>query len=788
MSVAQELLGVANQLTGQVQGLGSGAVAQVNQVITDLQNVQSGALGAGQEAVNTLTGDEQQLVGLTAQLAAQAQGLGSDAMAQVFQDVNALSAAQQDLVGLTTQLATTTATASAPSSTSPPSPSPPAPPSPPSSLAAHAGPAQTGVEGSPITFAGSATGGTGALTYSWNFGDGTAAVRGTLTPTHTYFREGRYTVTLTVTDSAGVRRQSSTTATVADTAPTASAGGPYAGSPGTAIAFSGNASVPDPTDTLTYHWNFGDGTTATGQNVSHTYTTINTYTVTLAVTDQEGASGTATTTATVLSSPREPLLHHSNVQYIGSFRVPNYYTAVDQMSFGGSVLAYNPANNSLFITGLSQGIAEISIPNTLVNSPSLSALATDSVLQPWTDVLDQLPNPIIGATDGTDIGGLIVDNGQLIGTAYAYYSGANTQTASHFVVNSLNLSTAGVQGLYQVGGSARLVSGYMTAIPTEWQGPLGAPYLTGGADVPIISTTSSGPAAFGFDPSGLGSAAIPATPYLYYTTDNPLGPYFGPADPLQSGVTTVNGAVFVPGTSSVLFIGRSGANFSGYGAASDWGDTHDGALDGKGPHTLNGDYVLQVWAYNANDFVAVKQGTLQPWQVQPYDVWNFTLPIPAYEVGGVAFDPNTGRIYVALPNLDQQAPFSSLPLIAVFQVNLNAPASTHPEVGTLAGTPTTLVPGPVAAGTTVTLTAGNVYAIVPGARVTQVAFYIEPSGSTSQRLLGYGTPSTIPNAGHNWTLDISTAGLVSGNYTIVAVALDSNGLFSDPITYTLTIA
>jgi PKD repeat protein len=680
-----------------------------------------------------------------------------------------------DPAGGTTTTAATTATASDTSSSPP---------------VANAGPAQSGSEGSAIAFAGSATGGTGALTYSWNFGDGTAAVTGTLTPTHTYLTEGRYTATLTVTDSTGASSQSSTIATVADTAPTAITGGPYTGAPGTAIAFSGNASVPDPTDTLTYHWNFGDGTTATGRNVGHTYTTINTYTVTLTVTDQEGHSGTATTTATVLSSavPNEPLLYHSNVQYVGSFRLPNYYTGVDQMSFGGSVLAYNPANNSLFITGMSQGIAEVSIPNTLVNSGSLSALATASILQPWTNVLGQLPNPIAGATDGTDIGGLVVYNGHLVGTAYAYYSGANTQTTSHFVVDSLNLSSAGVQGMYQVGGSARLVSGYMTAIPAEWQGALGAPYLTGGADVPIISTTSSGPAAFGFDPSGLGSGAIPATPYMYYTTDNPLGPYYGAADPLQSGVTTVNGAVFVPGTSSVLFIGRSGANFSGYGFASDYGDTHDGALDGKGPHNLNGDYVLQVWAYNANDFVAVKQGSLQPWQVQPYDVWNFTLPIPAYQVGGVAFDPNTGRIYVALPNLDQQAYGSSLPLIAVFQVNLNAPASTHPEIGTLAGTPTTLVPGPVAAGTTVTLTAGNVYAVVPGASVTQVAFYIEPSGSSSQQLLGYGTPSTIPNAGHNWTLDISTTGLASGNYTIVAVALDSNGLFSDPITYTLTIA
>ena len=36
---------------------------------------------------------------------------------------------------------------------------------------------------------------------------------------------------------------------------------------------------------------------------------------------------------------------------------------------------------------------------------------------------------------------------------------------------------------------------------------------------------------------------------------------------------------------------------------------------------------FQVWAYNANDLLAVKNGTLQPWQVQPYDVWKFNVPV-----------------------------------------------------------------------------------------------------------------------------------------------------------------
>jgi hypothetical protein len=482
---------------------------------------------------------------------------------------------------------------------------------------------------------------------------------------------------------------------------------------------------------------------------------------------------------------------------------------VDNLSYtGGSVLAFNPVNNSLFIVGQHQSIAEISIPQSIVNSSNLSDLPTSTVLQPWTNVLSNLPNPLSGATDGAPIGGLMVYNGQLIGTDYAYYSGASTQYTSHFVLSSLNLSTASVGGLYAVGNqNGRLVAGYMTPIPSEWQATFGAPALTGQADLCIISTTSSGPAAFGFDPSTLGTGVAPVTPYLYYPATSPLGPFEGPADPLQSGTTSVDGAVFAPGSSSVLFFGSTGTNYNGYGVGMDWGANNWN----KGPQSLNGQRVLQVWAYNANDLLAVKQGTMAPWQVQPYDVWNFTLPnTTGTSIGTVTCDPTTGRIYVPVLGADNTVPYSYLPLIEVFQVTLPSPgssASAAPQIGTLAATPS-LPPdpnagfdtpayvgteaGPIAAGTTVILTAGNVYAINPGGSVTQVAFFLDTNNDGvlelgSDQLLGNGTASSISNASHNWTLTISTTGMSSGTYTVFTQALDADGLVSDPVATTFTI-
>src|SRR5438093_455125 len=83
-------------------------------------------------------------------------------------------------------------------------------------------------------------------------------------------------------------------------APTAAAGGPYAGTEGTAITFSGNGSSDPDGDALTYAWTFGDGGSGTGVTPSHPYADNGSYTVTLTVTDSHGAaSAPATATATI---------------------------------------------------------------------------------------------------------------------------------------------------------------------------------------------------------------------------------------------------------------------------------------------------------------------------------------------------------------------------------------------------------------------------------------------------------------------------------------------------------
>ncbi len=114
---------------------------------------------------------------------------------------------------------------------------------------------------------------------------------------------GIYIVSLTLTDLNGrTSLVNSITITADDVAPTASVGGPYTGAAGSPIAFAASATDPSPVDSaagFTYLWNFGDGTTGSGQTPDHTYALPGIYTAILTVIDTDGETTTVTTKVTV---------------------------------------------------------------------------------------------------------------------------------------------------------------------------------------------------------------------------------------------------------------------------------------------------------------------------------------------------------------------------------------------------------------------------------------------------------------------------------------------------------
>ncbi|MDX1410260.1 MAG: PKD domain-containing protein, partial [Saprospiraceae bacterium] len=57
---------------------------------------------------------------------------------------------------------------------------------------------------------------------------------------------------------------------------------------------------------VSHVWDFGDGKSASGETVYHDYAKAGTYRITLTVTDDRGASGTATTSLLVAGSAKAP--------------------------------------------------------------------------------------------------------------------------------------------------------------------------------------------------------------------------------------------------------------------------------------------------------------------------------------------------------------------------------------------------------------------------------------------------------------------------------------------------
>lgn len=138
---------------------------------------------------------------------------------------------------------------------------------------------------------------TSIASYQWSFGDGATATG--VTPSRTYSSSGMYTATLTVTDGQGVTNV--TTRTVAiNQAPTAAFTQSCTSHD---CAFDSSGSSDTDGSIVSYAWTFGDGSTSTAVSPSHTYVAAGTYSVTLTVTDNSGATGSVTQSVQVNDPP-----------------------------------------------------------------------------------------------------------------------------------------------------------------------------------------------------------------------------------------------------------------------------------------------------------------------------------------------------------------------------------------------------------------------------------------------------------------------------------------------------
>ncbi|QYG94021.1 PKD domain-containing protein [Iamia sp. SCSIO 61187] len=129
--------------------------------------------------------------------------------------------------------------------------------------------------------------------YAWDFGDGGTGEG--VDVTHDYAEAGTYEASLTVTDDDGATAVTELAVTV--TAPAEPEEVPPVAqldvtcTDGTCVA-DGSASTDDGT-IVDHQWDFGDGATASGASVEHTYASSGTYRIVLTVTDDQGLTHSA---------------------------------------------------------------------------------------------------------------------------------------------------------------------------------------------------------------------------------------------------------------------------------------------------------------------------------------------------------------------------------------------------------------------------------------------------------------------------------------------------------------
>ena len=163
----------------------------------------------------------------------------------------------------------------------------------------------SGTEGTPVTFAFSATDADGdALSYSWDLGDGTTGSGLTPPASHTYGDNATYVVALSASDGKALTDTKTTLVTIANVAPTIRTGGvtrplsliPLRGGSASAPVTLAFTDPAGPNDTYASQVECGNGTTLSSAGITSPYSATCTYgspgvyTVRATVSDEDGGT------------------------------------------------------------------------------------------------------------------------------------------------------------------------------------------------------------------------------------------------------------------------------------------------------------------------------------------------------------------------------------------------------------------------------------------------------------------------------------------------------------------
>ncbi|MCW4017060.1 MAG: PKD domain-containing protein, partial [Candidatus Bathyarchaeota archaeon] len=235
------------------------------------------------------------------------------------------------------------------------------------------------------------------VNYFWNFGDETYSYGETTS--HEYAESGEYTVSLSVTDNRGGTDTTTKTITIENMLPpeepnnkplAAFTHSPEPAYATEAVTFDASGSSDSDGQIVGYSWNFGDGTTGTGKTATHVYSDIDSYTVKLTVTDNEGATDSTSRTKNILNnSPVASFTQASDEVIIGE---ENFFDASTSADIDGTIVEYSwDFGDGTTTTGVT---ATHTYTNSGVHTVTLTIRDDEGVIDSVTStvtVVNQLP-------------------------------------------------------------------------------------------------------------------------------------------------------------------------------------------------------------------------------------------------------------------------------------------------------------------------------------------------------------------------------------------------------------
>jgi hypothetical protein len=391
-----------------------------------------------------------------------------------------------------------------------------------------------------------------------------------------------------------------------------------------------------------------------------------------------------------------PRWQWSQLEYAGGFRVMGGKVGEGQYSILGyspGVFTIDEESNSIFMVSMDyeQGFGEINLPQLTNSEDPYEFQQADTVIQQFQDIYGT-DRDVTGIGNYFRVTGMSKISDQLIVNYMNWYDASGTETDTTMIFkDASDLEMSELIGPFQLEGRAH-AGGWISPVPAAWQADLGGTHISGMSQGSIISRLSVGPSAFVWSPENDLMSATEGGPLETITaldyslqhilhdtnqydqesdgTDNILyNRVDGKKNDLWTVCSSAGYGFIIPGTSTYLVVGHSAGHESGLG----YKITQDnGTLCGGPCPYVATDIYNYYWLYDVNDMVSVTKGTLDPWEVRPYDYGIFDTIGNTNTLSSAYYDADDDLLYISLKNGDPIPTYDKPPLFLAYRLNPNS--------------------------------------------------------------------------------------------------------------------